>query len=118
MKRRISLFLVMVVMMAMVVSCVGQQITKDQEARILLNSIQDNLAVLFDTGLAMSKTKPEYQILWKAKINPAFDVANKAVKSAMELAKAGKYTPADVNAKITPLVNSVIVYLAQIGVIK
>ncbi len=117
MRQQIKLFMVMVILMSLV-ACAGQQITKDQEARILLNSIQDNLAVLFDTGLAMSKTKPEYQVLWKAKINPAFDVANKAVKSAMELAKEGKYTPADVNAKITPLVNSVIVYLAQIGVIK
>ena len=111
-------FFIPILLVLMLVSCAGQQITKDQEARILLNSIQDNLIVLFDTGLVMSKTKPEYQVLWKAKINPAFDVANKAVKSAMELAKKGEYTPAEVNAKITPLINSVIVYLAQIGVIK
>lgn len=116
--RKVKLTVVMLLALMILASCAGQQITKDQEARILLNSIQVNLATLFDTGLAMSKTKPEYQVIWKAKINPAFDVANKAVKSAMELAKAGKYTPADVNAKITPLVNAVIAYLAQIGVIK
>ena len=115
--RRLKISAVMFLMLVVLTSCVGQQITKDQEARILLNSIQDNLSVLFDTGKAMAATKPEYQVIWKAKINPSFDLANKAVKSAMELAKKGEYTPADVNAKITPLVNLVIVYLGEIGVI-
>ena len=117
MRRQIKLFMVMVVFLSLV-ACAGQQVTKDQEARILLNSIQDNLGVLFDAGLAMSKTKPEYQIIFKAKIIPIFDLTNKTIKDAMELAKKGSYTPTDVNAKVVPLVNSIIVLLAQIGAIK
>jgi ABC-type oligopeptide transport system substrate-binding subunit len=119
MKRKVFSGLVAVILLAGLLSCATtQQLTKDQEARIILNSIQDNLGVLFDTGKAFVVANPKYQDIWKTKINPSFDVANKTVSGALDLAKQGKYTPAEVKAKVVPLVNSVIALLAQIGAIK
>lgn len=120
MKRKVVVGLLVMVLMVGLMSCATStvQLTKDQEARIILNSIQDNLGVLFDTGKAFVATNPKYQEIWKMKINPSFDVANKTVASALDLAKKGQYTPAEVKAMVVPLVNSVIALLAQIGAIQ
>lgn len=116
--RRVRISVLMVLVLIVLAACAGQQLTKDQEARIALNAAQQNLATLFDTGKAYATANPTFQANWKAKVVPAFDVANKAVASALELAKKGQYTPADVQAKVMPLVNSVIALLGQYGVIK
>jgi hypothetical protein len=119
MKRKLLIGILSLVLLAGLMGCATtQQLTKDQEARIILNSIQDNLGVLFDTGKAFVASNPKYQEVWKTKINPSFDVANKTVASALDLARKGQYTPAEVKAKVVPLVNSLIALLAQIGAIK
>jgi len=123
MKRKISLFLVMAVMMAMVVSCTGVQekwnaLTPDEKARVVVSDIQAQLNTLFDTGKAYVTANPKYQEKWKGQIVPAFDVANKALASSMILAKAGKITPDQVYAQVQPVLNSVITLLVSIGAVK
>ncbi len=119
MKRKVFPILLSLVLLACF-SCATTtvQLTKDQEARILLNGIQVNLSTLFDTAKALVVASPKYQDVWKNKVNPAFDLANKTVKDALDLAKKGQYTPADIQAKVNPFITRLIVLLAQEGIIK
>ena len=116
--RRNARFIAPLLLMLMLVACAGSQVTPDQEARIVLNQVQDNLTVLFDIGKTYVSANPQYQEAWKTKIVPTFDTANKSMAAALALAKEGKYTPADVQAKIMPVINSIVALLAQIGAIK
>ena len=122
MKRRIKLFLVMVILMSLV-ACTGIQekwnaLTPDEKARIVVNDIQAQLNTLFDTGKAYVVANPQYQEKWRTQVIPAFDLANKTIASATILAKAGKITPDQVYAQVQPVLNSVIALLVSIGAVK
>ncbi len=91
------------------------KLTPDQKARVVINDLQSQLDTLFNTGKTYVTSNPQYQDKWKKQIVPAFDVANKGLRSATELAKTGQITPDQVYAQIQPLINSTINLLISIG---
>lgn len=120
---RLRLVLPMLLILTFLVSCVGIQekwnaLTPDQKARVVVNDLQNQLNTLFDTGKAYITANPQYQDKWKKQIVPAFDVANKSLLSAMNLAKSGQITPDQVYSQVQPVLNSVINLLVSIGAAK
>lgn len=117
------LYLVIVALCVGLFGCAGIQdkwnaLSADEKARIVINDLQGQLNTLFDTSRAYVTANPKYQVDWKTKIVPAFDVANKSLLSAMTLAKSGQITPDQVYAQIQPVMNSVINLLVSIGAVK
>jgi len=116
-------FIIPILLILTLVACAGVQekwntLTPDEKARVVISDIQAQLNTLFDTGKAYIMANPKYQEKWKKEIIPSFDVANKALASAMILAKAEKITPDQVYSQIQPLLNSVIALLVSIGAVK
>ena len=93
-------------------------LTPDEKARVIINDLQSQLNTKFDEAKAIVTLKPEYQTIWKTEIVPAFDMANKALKSASILAQQGKMTPDEVYAQITPLIAKVVNLTAKLTVKK
>jgi hypothetical protein len=119
---KLRLSMVMVVVLVVLAACATTQqawnkLTPDQKARVIIGGMQDQLDNLWTSGKAVSVSKPEFQPIWKEKIVPAFDAANKGLKFSVDLAMAGKLKPEDVYGQIQPLLNSVITLLSQIGVV-
>jgi len=90
---------------------------KDQ-AMVIINQAQDQLTDNFRIGKEYVAAKPEYQAAWKAEVVPAFDLANKSIKSALNLAATGTITPDIVYQEVMPLVKVVLTKLVAIGAIK
>jgi len=104
-------------------ACAGMQekwdaLTPDQKARIIVNDLQGQFNGLFDQGKAYVTAKPEHQALWKASIVPAFDQANKTIKTVTEMGKNKPLTPDYVYQTINPRLVEVVAYLVRIGAIK
>lgn len=107
----------------LLLSCAGLQaqwnkLSPDQKASIILNGLQDELSATFDSGKAYVQANPKYQDIWRQKIVPAFDVANKALTNAIKLASSGKMTDTEVYGNIQPLVTSTLNLLTSIGWVK
>jgi len=114
----IPLLLVLVLL-----SCAGLQekwnaLTPDQKARIVINDIQGQLDNSFTQGKAYVAANPKYSEKWKKEIVPAFDVANKALASAIQIGKTKPITPDFVYMQVTVQVNQVLNLLIQIGALK
>lgn len=121
--RHIRLSIVMVLVLLMLIACATLQqqwskLTPDQKARIILNGLQDELSTAFDSGKAYVQANPKYRDVWKQKIVPAFNMANKAVASALKLANRGKMTDTEVYSTVQPLVTSTVSLLTSIGWVK
>ena len=115
--------LAVLAMVVMLVACAGIEekwsaLSPDEKGRIVLNDFQTQLNTLFDTGKAFIVAHPEHQAIWKGKIVPAFDTANKGLRTAIELSKTKPITPEQAYAQIQPLINSVINMLVSIGAVK
>ncbi len=120
--KRARIGIVLLVCLALV-ACVGLQaqweaLTPDAKARVVLNDLQDQLTSKFTEAKAFVVLNPKYQDTWKTKINPAFDVANKGIKAALDTAKAGKMTPEIAYQQVQPLVAQAIILAIQAGLIK
>ena len=89
-------------------------LTADQKARIVVGTVQDQLGKVFDAGLLYVKMYPAKQPEWKAKIVPAFDVANKSIATYMA-AKDAK-DPVDALSKATAMIQPVMDLLIVFGV--
>ena len=88
------------------------------QAKVILSQLQDQLADNFRIGQDYIASKPQHQAVWKAEIVPAFDFANKAIKSSLNLAAEGKITPDIVYREVMPSVKAVLTKLVAIGAIK
>jgi hypothetical protein len=113
--------LVLFLLAGFVSGCAGlkaqwSSLPSDDKARIIVDDMQSQLNTAFDTADAYVKANPQYAEKWQKEILPAFDVANKAIKTSIDLAKAGKITYDDVLADARPLFNAVISLLQSIGV--
>ena len=110
-------------LMLLLVACAGVQekwntLTPDQKARVVINDLQAQLDKKFDETKAYVALKPELQAVWKSDIVPAFDVANRALKSSMVLAQAGKIGPDQVYATVSPLMANVVNLLLKYKIVK
>lgn len=117
--QRKLLSLVLCLTLVILVGCAAQWelLTPDQKARATTDMIQIQLEETFDQAKAYIDVHPEHLEVWKAEIVPAFDLANKALKDVIELAQMEEITPAEVRARVNPLVNRVIIFLHKIGFI-
>ena len=113
-----------VLLLLVLVACTGtvqQQwnaLAPADQAKIILNQAQDQLTDNFRISKEYIAARPQYQAIWKAEIVPAFDLANKSIKSGLNLAATGAITPDKVYTEIMPLVKAVITKLVAIGAIK
>lgn len=118
-KVKFLVFLALIVLVA----CAGIQakwnaLTPDEKARIILNDFQGQLDNAFTQGKAYVTAKPELQVKWKTQIIPAFDVANKAIASAITLGKTKPLSPDVIYAQVQGQVTNVLNLLIQLGAIK
>jgi len=88
------------------------------QAKIILNQAQDQLTDSFRIGRDYVKSRPEFDGVWKSQIVPGFDVANKSILAALNMAGTGVVTPEKVYAEVMPLVKAVLDKLVEIGAIK
>lgn len=93
-------------------------LTPDQKARVIVDGIQTDLESWFDQGKAYVTANPQYLPVWKEKIVPAFDVANKALKDTIDLVRKGELKPQEVYPRVQTFVDNVVALLIQIGVLK
>jgi hypothetical protein len=91
-------------------------LTPDQKARAIIDGMQLQLNDLFDQGKAYIDTHPDKLEVWQTEIIPVFDMANKAIADTIELAKLEKIGPRDVQQKLMPFLNRVLMHLDNIGV--
>lgn len=125
MRKKVSMAAVVLMTMFLLASCsMFQQqtiqeswnkLTPDEQARVVVGGLQKNLNQKFDEGKAIVVANPQHQALWKGQIVPAFDKANKTLKSVSDLAQAGKITPEGVYAKFKPDLDALILLALQLG---
>jgi len=89
------------------------KLTPVEQGRVVTHGLQDQLKVWYDAGQAFVLAHPQYKDEWHNKVNPLFDVANKAVKDALIYQK----TPSDIYNQVTPTVAAVVSALTAWGVI-
>jgi len=89
--------------------------TDDEKARIVVSGLQKTLDQKFTEAKGLVAVNPQYQDLWKKEIVPAFDKANKTLKSFSELAQTGKLEPAAVYVRYKPDIDALMLSLIKIG---
>lgn len=109
--------ILLIFMLVFLVGCAGLQdrwdkLTPDEQARIVLNGLQDQVDLWLSAGIAYVDANPTYRPEWKAKVVPLFDLANQAVKDALIYKKS----PSDIYATVSPTVNKAVVALKAWGV--
>lgn len=52
------------------------QLTPDEQARVVISAIQDGSGILFDVGKGVMMVKPEYRTAWKIGVVPTFNEVN------------------------------------------
>jgi len=119
MKKKVLVYLVGVLILAGLLSCASieekwKELTPDQQARIIIDGLQDQLDNTFDSAKAQIGAKPE----WKAIAVPAFDVANKALADVIVIGKTKPITPEFVYAKVQNQINNVLNLCVQLGWVK
>lgn len=112
--------LVLVLALFLVASCAAlkpkwDNLTPDEKARVILDGMQEQLNGLWKTGNEYVAANPQYKDMWKINGIPAFDAANKSLKTTIEIAMTEKITPNVVYEKVQPAINGVIGFLVSIG---
>ena len=115
MKRQLQISVILLLVIVLAGCAAWQAMTTDQKARWTMDLFQVQLEELWDQGKAYLAEHPEYEEDWKRHIAPAFDIANRSLKEAMDMAQAEDLTVAQIRAKIQPLVNDVMAHLTRIG---
>jgi len=116
-------FLAVLAMVVLLVGCAGieekwGELTPDQKARIVIDDLQGQLDNAFNQCLALVVAKPELRDKWKTQINPAFDLANKALGSVIAIGKTKPLTPEFVYAQVQTQITNALNFAIQIGAIK
>lgn len=121
--KRVRISVIMFLALIVLAACAGIQakwdaLTPDEQARIILNGLQSQVDNALAESTAYVAKKPELQTKWKTQVIPAFDVANKAIASAITLGKTKPLTPAIVYAQAQAQVSNLLNLLIQMGAIK
>lgn len=117
--KRAKVILLAVVLLLALVSCAGIQekwnkLTPNEQARIILNGLQDQLTIAFDQCKVQIGNKLE----WKTKVVPAFDIANKSIAKVYELGNSPILTPQMVLEKVQAQVDEALQTALKYGWIK
>jgi hypothetical protein len=92
------------------------QLTPDQQARVVTYQFQSQVQNLFSIGKAYVAVRPETVPQWKTAIVPAFDVANTALKTFID--SKGSLSVDVVRAQLQPMINKILLLLAGLGVVE
>lgn len=92
-------------------------LTPDEKARTVLADFQDQLTNSWKMGKDYVALHPEHQAIWKEKVVPAFDIANKKLADLMKRGMSQTLTPDTIYDEAQDLITNVINYLIQIGAI-
>lgn len=107
-----------VILCLFIIGCAGfKERSPDEQKRIILNQAQSQLETFFDIGKQYVVLNPQHQEVWKAKIVPAFKIANDTLKMATIMARTDMYTPEQVKAMMQVEINKVLMFLIDIGAI-
>lgn len=118
---------VVTLLIVMLVSCTAllqeqwNNLSPTDQAKVVISGLQDQLNDnwrIAKTYVDARPTDVDLQATWKVSIVPAFDVANKALFSATNLAGQGKITPDQVYSSVMPVVQKVLDLLIARGIIK
>jgi hypothetical protein len=117
--RKLQVVFVSLVLLVALASCAGiqekwNQLTPDEQARVILNGLQEQLNIAFDQAKIQIGNKPE----WKTKVVPAFKIANEALAKVYALAKTQSITPSSVLTAVQAQVNEALAIAQQAGWIK
>lgn len=120
-KLKVSAALVMLCCILSMAGCPTLQsqwnnLTPDEQGRIVIGGMQAQLDTLFDTGKSFVVQNPQYQDKWQSEIVPSFNVANNAIRTYATLMAQGKTDVATVIKEVTPLMDAVKKLLQGIGV--
>ncbi len=119
---RITLFLMMASIILIVSGCAStkaswDKLTPDEQARVVVSGMQKQLDTLFEVGLDYVVVHPQYKDKWWKEILPAFDKANKMLRTIEEAARLGTMTPERALSQAGPLIQAVNNMLVSIGAI-
>ena len=118
-KRQISLLLILLFLFACTtVQTDYNKLTLDEKVRFKIGVAQSQLETLFDSGKSYVNIHPEYQVTWKTKVIPAFDTANKTLRTIILMEQQGTITPETIDSQMNPLIDSITNLLLGIGWIK
>lgn len=113
-KRQISLLLILLFLFACTtVQTDYNKLTLDEKVRFKIGIAQSQLETLFDSGKSYVTTHPESQVIWKTKVIPAFDTANKTLRTIISM--QGTITPETIDAQMNPLIDSITNLLLDMG---
>jgi hypothetical protein len=120
MKRSICLFFVLVLLAGCATMTNLQtswnKLTPNDKARVVVGGFQDQLNNLFDLGRVYVLAHPEKAEQWKTKVIPAFDTANKSLRTYIIMVGMGTATPEMVFKEIPAMIVSVVDLLTVMGV--
>lgn len=112
--QRLQAILCLIALLSLL-SC-ASNVTSDQQARIVLGDVQQQLDVAFDVAKAYYDQHPDKKAEWQGKVIPIFDTANKSLLNLETLYKRGAITMQDAVAQAQPILTNVVQTLATLGV--
>ena len=89
------------------------KLSEPEKTRIILGGFQDQLDNLFEVGKAHVKANPNQQVVWKSKVIPAFDTANRTLRAFMTMASP---SPEQVYKDMPVLIQSIVKLMLAMGV--
>jgi ABC-type Fe3+-hydroxamate transport system substrate-binding protein len=120
MKRSICLFFVLVLLAGCATMTNLQtswnKLTPNDKARVVVGGFQDQLNNLFDIGKVYVLANPDKAEQWKTKVIPAFDTANKSLRTYIIMVGMGTATPEMVFKEIPAMITSITDLLKVMGV--
>ena len=91
--------------------------TEDEKARIIISQFQGTLKSSFILAEAFVKANPQYNEVWKTKVLPMFDFANKILGDFIQRGKAGeKFTVLQVTSAVAWRMQEIEIILKLWGV--
>jgi hypothetical protein len=72
------------------------QLTPDEQARVILSAVQYGSDPLLDVGKGVMLVRPEYMAVWKVAIVPSFDQLNKILLDLETRGSQGQQITADI----------------------
>jgi len=127
MKRSVAVFVLILMLMLIIAFALSgcayfqtvqkkwNTMTPDEQARVVIAGLQEQLDTKFDEAKLFITGKPELQEFWKKNLVPAFDTCNRSLLKMKDLAQAGKMAPDQVYITFKPKLDQLILYLVKLG---
>lgn len=114
--------LIAIPLILFLVACCGtvkeswDNMSNNEKAVIIVSGLQTQLDGLFTIGKDYVNSHPDKQEIWKTKIIPAFDTANKTLLSCATLIGKENLSAEEIAETMIPLIKSIAELLKSMGV--